>query len=423
MAIVKPEPVQAVEALSKARVKLMLLRDSVFFSTLILQAQVHWITADEVETIQTDGVNLFINPDWFVSLSPDERLFILIHEVMHVVYNHNLRMGTRDKKMWQDACDYSINSDLVQRGYTRPEICIHDHQFDDMSADEVYEILLAMPPQGGGGSGDNGQGDGKSNKPQGGQGNNMPDLQEPPPPQNSQGDGEGDGNQQPQKGTGGVDRPTQAQIEETAKDMLTGAVQQAEMAGNSAGSIPGNLVRQLDEMLNPKLPWTKILAKFLFSMSKDDYSWRKPNRRYMSQGIIMPSLHSEGIGRIDFAIDTSGSVSKADFDRFISEIGYVFKTFNPKEIGIMQFDHVLQGNDKVCDLKDFMKLEFKGGGGTNITPVLEEFTKNDAKALIMLTDGYFHHSATQDPKKPVVWCIYNNPHFKPEFGTAIHFDN
>ena len=161
----------------------------------------------------------------------------------------------------------------------------------------------------------------------------------------------------------------------------------------------------------------------MFSLSKDDYSWRKPNRRFISQGIILPSLYSEGIGKIDFAIDTSGSVSQEDFNRFISEIGYVFQRFNPKEIGIMQFDSVLQSNDKVVSMQDFMKLEFQGGGGTQIEPVLEAYKESSAKALIVLTDGYLYHGEELDPKKPVVWCIYDNPRFVPKFGTAIHFDN
>lgn len=88
----------------------------------------------------------------------------------------------------------------------------------------------------------------------------------------------------------------------------------------------------------------------------------------------------------------------------------------------MQFDSILQSNDKCCSVQDFMKLEFKGGGGTKIEPVLEAYKTSKSKALIILTDGYLHQSIDIDPKKPVVWCVYNNPRFIPAFGTAIHFD-
>ena len=416
MARINPAPIEAEDALSKAKVKLMIKKDCAFFATLILQTPVYWITQDEVPTAATDGKNLFFNPEFFLALDPEERIFIVLHEVMHNVYNHGIRCGFRDHATWNEAGDYVINDDLIQRGFKMPKDGLHDIGYRGMSADEVYEDLIDKKNKGG------------SNAP-----SPWPDLQTPPdqggngsgqpdPNNGGQGNGQPDPNQQPQQGTGGVPSPSAQEVEDHNKNLLTQATQASQMSGDKAGTVPGSLQRTLDDMLKPKLPWNKILAKFLFSLSKDDYSWRRPNRRFISQGIIMPSLHSEGVGKIDFAIDTSGSVSKDDFNRFISEIGYVFKTFNPKEIGVMQFDHILQGNEKCCSVQDFLKLEFKGGGGTRIEPVLEEYKDNDAKALVILTDGYLYHGAELDPKKPVIWCIYDNPRFVPNFGTAIHFD-
>lgn len=413
MARINPAPIEAAESLSKAKVKLMLKKDCAFFATLILQTPVYWVTADEVPTASTDGINLFFNPDFFMGLDPEERIFLILHEVMHNVYNHGTRRGFRDPRTWNEACDYVINDDLIVRGFKMPADGLHNVDYRDWSSDEVYQDLMDKKDKGG------------SNKPSPWQ-----DLQSPPAESDdgsggqdpNQGQG-GSGNQPPQSnGTGGVQAPTAQEVEDHNKNLLTQATQASQMSGDKAGTVPGNLQRALEDMLYPKLPWRKLLARFLFSLNKDDYSWRKPNRRFISQGIIMPSLHSEGVGKIDFAIDTSGSVSRDDFNRFISEIGYVFKTFNPKEIGVMQFDHILQGNDKCCSIQDFLKLEFKGGGGTRIEPVLEEFQGNDAKALIILTDGYLYHGAELDPKKPVIWCVYDNPKFVPNFGTVIHFD-
>lgn len=401
MARINPAPIEAEEALSKAKVKLMIKRDCAFFATLILQTPVYWVTADEIETAATDGINLFFNPEFFLSLAPEERIFLVLHEVMHNVYNHGTRAGFRDHTTWNEACDYVINDELIKRKFQMPSDGLHDISYRDMSADEVYSILADKKDKG------------QPNAP-----TPWPDIQSPPGDSGTDPNGNGNGG----SNTGGIPSPSAAQVDDHNKNLLTQAVQASEMSGDSAGSVPGSLQRTLEEMLHPKLPWTRILSKFLFTLAKNDYSWRKPNRRFISQGIIMPSLHSEGVGRIDFAIDTSGSVSKKDFDRFISEIGYVFKTFKPQEIGIMQFDSILQSNDKVCSLSDFMKLEFKGGGGTYIEPVLEAYKDNQAKALIILTDGYFRHNVSSDPGKPVVWCIYDNPNFVPEFGTAIHFD-
>lgn len=403
MALINFGPMDpAPEALSRTKIKLMLKKDVAFFATLILQTPVYWVTADEVDTAATNGINLYINPDFFLGLDPEERLFLILHEIMHNVYNHNTRRGFRDPDTWNEAADYVINDELIQRNFKMPKGGLHNVDYRDMSADEVYEILMDRKNKGG------------HNQP-----SPWPDLKEP--------QANGSGNQSPTGGSGSqtpsMTQPTAEEIEEHNKNLLTQATQASQMAGDKAGTVPGSLQRELDDLLYPKLPWDIILQKFLFSLSKDDYSWRKPNRRFISQGIILPSLYSEGIGKIDFAIDTSGSVSREDFNRFISEIGYVFQRFNPKEIGIMQFDSVLQSNDKVVSMQDFMKLEFQGGGGTQIEPVLEAYKESSAKALIVLTDGYLYHGEELDPKKPVVWCIYDNPRFVPKFGTAIHFDN
>lgn len=404
MALLNLKPTDpAPEALARAKIKLMLKKDVVFFSTLILQTPVYWVSADEIPTAATNGINLYFNPDFFLSLDPEERLFLVLHEIMHNVYNHNTRRGFRDPQTWNEAADYVINDELIQRNFKMPKDGLHNTDYRGMSADEVYDILMKRKDKG------------AQNQP-----SPWPDLKEPPSnqPNGGNSNGQGNGGQTPS-----MTQPTAEEIEEHNKNLLTQATQASKLGGDKAGTVPGSLQRELHDLLYPKLPWDKILAKFLFTLAKDDYSWKKPNRRFISQGIIMPSLHSESIGKIDFAIDTSGSVSEADFNRFISEIGYVFKRFNPKEIGIMQFDSVLQSNDKVCSVRDFLKLQFKGGGGTQIEPVLEAYKESEGKALIILTDGYLYHGPELDPKKPVVWCIYDNPNFVPTFGKAIHFNN
>lgn len=402
MALLNLGPLDAAPtALSNAKIKLMLKKDVAFFATLILQTPVYWVSADEIPTAATNGINLYINPDFFLALDNEERLFLILHEIMHNVYNHTTRRGFRDPGTWNEAADYVINDELIQRNFKMPKDGLHDPGYRDMSADDVYDELM-------------------KNKNRGGQNKQSPwpDLKEPQQQGSGNGGGGNNGSQTPS-----IQQPSAEEVEEHNKNLLTQATQASKMAGDKAGTVPGSLQRELEELLYPKLPWDQILAKYLHSLSKDDYSWKKPNRRFMSMGIIMPSLYSEGIGKIAFAIDTSGSVSESDFNRFISEIGYVFQRFNPKEIDIMQFDSVLQSNDRILTTQDFLQLEFKGGGGTQIEPVLQAYKESDAKALIILTDGYLYHGEELDPKKPVVWCIYDNPRFTPNFGTAIHFDN
>lgn len=401
-------PHQVDDALSIAKAQLLRKQGNAFFSTIIMNTPMFW--SKDAETIQTNGIDIAVNPDYFMSLTNSVRMFELAHQAMHIVYMHATRAQSEyDKELWNVACDFAINYDLQQRGYNLPPTALVDAKFKDKSAEEIYRLLEQQNQQQQQQQKDQCDGD------------LAPDMENPNTPSkqgDGDGDGEGEGNNNPQK-----QKQHQKQVEDHVKRLTTQAVQASQMA-KEAGGVPGDIARLLDEMLHPKLPWDRILQRFLYSLSKTDYSWSKPNRRYIHQDIILPSQWGESIGQIDFAIDTSGSVSQSDFNRFISEIAHVFTRFKPTGVGIYQFDHILQSTDKVTTLAEFKKLKFKGGGGTNIEPVLSYFQKKSkAKALIILTDGYFHHTPAMDPKKPVVWLIYDNPNWKPPFGTCIYFEN
>ena len=393
------------EVLSSTLTHILIRPDNAFYASLALGAETYW--SNDIPTAATNGKDLIFNPQWFTALNKEERIGLILHELMHMVYHHTIRIGNRDPELWNVAGDHVINTELTKSGYTLPKGGCCDMRFQNMETEEVYNILW----------------DEEQQQP-GRHKNTMPDLIAPEEgDSDSQGQGVGVGDGSQGGGEGNIPTPSKEEIEQHVKEQLVQAVQSAQLKGQ-AGSIPGNIVRDLQNLLQPKLPWKQILRKFLFSMNKTDYSWTKPNRRYIHQGIILPSLHGESLGQIDFAIDTSGSVSVSDFNRFISEIAYVFKQFKPDGVGVYQFDHILQATDKVATLADFMKLKFKGGGGTNIEPVLEYFkTQSKGKALIVLTDGYFQHSPEMNPNKPVIWLIYDNPHWKPPFGKAVYFDN
>ena len=89
----------------------------------------------------------------------------------------------------------------------------------------------------------------------------------------------------------------------------------------------------------------------------------------------------------------------------------------------MQFDHDLKSRDVVKNTQEFRQIKMVGGGGTLIEPVLEKLKDIPSRALVVLTDGYFRITKAMDPSKPVIWCIYDNPTWKPPFGNVIHFNS
>lgn len=388
----KDVPKEVVSKVSTAKVSLMTKPEMTFFTTALMRLNLSYTPS--VNTLATDGLNLFVNPNFVEPLSNRQIAFGLLHEVMHVIYDHIIRKGTRDHKTWNRATDYVINNTLDDMGMDVIDgICL-DHQYDGMSADQVYAKLMKDKQD-------------NPNTPE-----PDPTFDDMVPNQTPTGN---DSNGNP------FQQYSHEQIQSQVRDIVDQSIMSAKMSG-SAGSIPGDIMREYNERLKPRIPWRKALSDFLFAAGNNGSSYKKPSRRGLAQNLVLPGKMGRGLGRIDFSIDTSGSVSQEMFNQFLAEIASVFDKFRPKSVGISQFDHELKSRDVVNNLQQFRGIKFTGGGGTNIYPVMEMFKEvKESKALIVLTDGYFSHSKGMDPKKPVVWCIYDNPNWVPPFGKAIHF--
>jgi predicted metal-dependent peptidase len=125
--------------MDKTKIALMSKTDSAFFTTIAFSLRQVW---DETErTAYTDSVVMGWNPDFFKKLSPEERLFVMVHEACHVAYDHMGRLMGREHEMWNIACDHVINLMLLERGFKMPDWVCKDPRFTGMSADEVYTIL------------------------------------------------------------------------------------------------------------------------------------------------------------------------------------------------------------------------------------------------------------------------------------------
>jgi predicted metal-dependent peptidase len=124
---------------------------------------------------------------------------------------------------------------------------------------------------------------------------------------------------------------------------------------------------------------------------------------------------------IDIAIDTSGSVTDTDFNRFVSEIHGIFKMMKPEKINLIQFDKSIKSVTKIKNLTELSKVKFTGRGGTDIVPVLDYANEHKPQLLLIFTDGEFYFNDTST-KVNTVWLINNNKRFKSTFGKTIHYE-
>ena len=85
-------------------------------------------------------------------------------------------------------------------------------------------------------------------------------------------------------------------------------VAQASQSAKMMGKLSANMERLVGGLLKPIVDWRDVLQRFVVKQRNDDRSFARLNRRFISQGLIMPSVTGEGLGEIAFAIDTSGSI-------------------------------------------------------------------------------------------------------------------
>jgi len=368
--------VEANDALDKSKISLMSRTDSAFFTRLCFSMKHTW--TDDLPTAACDGKTIFWNPDFFLGLAnAEERIFIMLHETMHAAYLHMdpVRLNGRCPDRWNIAADHVINLQLIERGFTMPtgnNKGVADSIYKDMCTEDVYAKLPKNP-----------------GKP------TMVDLLTP------SGDTE--------------------ELRKLVQDNLIQASIQSRISHDKAGTIPGEIQIFLRELLTPELPWTRLLQKYLQNFAKNDYSFKRPNRRFFPK-FYLPSMLSESLIDLCIAVDTSGSVSDTDFLRFISEIHGVFKMMKPKKITLIQFDSEIKDVTEVSSIKDLMDVKFAGRGGTVVSPVLKWAKENKPQLLLVFTDGEFNFPRTEiELKSKVIWLIHNNKQFKAPIGETIHY--
>src|SRR6185369_5984417 len=154
----------------KARSKM--ITSQPFFGTLALHLEI--IERDDLPTMATDGRSLFYNKDFLAKITDEEAEFVIAHEAYHCACLHHTRRQNRDPFIWNVACDYVVNADLVKAGFKAPQGALLDSQYDGLSSEDVYAIIMKKAKEGGGGEGDK---DGKGKRvPGGGNGGGKPDF-------------------------------------------------------------------------------------------------------------------------------------------------------------------------------------------------------------------------------------------------------
>jgi len=352
--------------LSAARTRLII--DNPFLGSLVLHFPLIAVQESWCKTIATDNQNFYYNPDYISLLNLEETQFVLSHEALHCGLCHFNRKQSRVKTKWDIACDYAVNSLLVNENLSAPKGTLYLPQFDSLCAEEIYLCIE-----------DNDDSDLLDNHLYG---ESESDQQQDNPP--------------PLVSTSSL----KSQSIEWKKRMAT-AAHQAKMAGK----LSAQFSRMIGKLIRPSISWRELLANHISMLAKDDYSYSRPSSR-RDGNVIFPGIRSQMLNLV-VALDTSGSVSMNELQQFSSELNHL-KSQQKCRITTLYCDSEISLKDvHVIEPWEEMKClsNISGGGGTQFEPVFDWIDKNDIPPdlLIYFTDGMA--SFPKQPSYPVIWMI------------------
>ena len=192
------------------------------------------------------------------------------------------------------------------------------------------------------------------------------------------------------------------QLQQVVEDMLVFAAEEVE---KGRGTIPGELAGRIELIRSRKKPkpvadWKRYVRRYLGNEFSEliRKSKKRESRRFPNAAC---NRHKRKAHML-VAIDTSGSVSMPEYREFFGQI----KTLLPvATFHVVECDAAIQHE---YDFNGKYNEILHGGGGTDFSPVINLFKKEQKKyeALVYFTDGYC--DIPKDTPKKTLWVVSSN---------------
>lgn len=339
-----------------------------------------------VPTACVGGTRVRFNPEWMDTLNDEELMFVAAHEALHVAFLHSYRIGDRDPHLWNIAGDACINLELTTitgankmtmpsnkdgtpRGVLIPWVD------SDMTAEIVYQKLQEEG--------------GEKYKP--GFDGEI-DLEGP-----------GAGN----AGQAGDDADGRA-TQMSESEVVTMVLQAAKVAFAS-GDKSSLIERIVGAARASTTDWKEELRAAVSVSAKNDYSFKRFNRRFVYQGVYLPTLYSEEIGELVVGVDVSGSVTQHQLECIQQELYPIVEDVHPSKVVVMYC------HSHVCLVEEFqqgelIELKIPEVGGTDMREIIEEIGRRNLRpaACIIFTD-MMTPFPEEEPEYPLLWGAVGAP--------------
>jgi predicted metal-dependent peptidase len=378
------------EKLRIARMQMM--NKHLFFGSIAIK--LNFVEDNTIPTAAVDGGdNVYYNAEWIGQFNMEKVMFILAHEISHLIHTHVQARGSRHPVVWNFATDYSINRDLKEMSIGEfLNGALYDKKWNGMNSIEIYDKLLK---------------DAKKLE------------------QQAEGNGGKAGHDSHDKWGKNPDGTPKKkdEMDKWANHWQSSAIQAAHACRAAGKEVPDSFKWLIEDLTDQKIDWRSVIIERIKQYSKEHVTWSKINRRRRLGTFNYPGVDTGD--SVSFAVffDTSGSISKDDTKEFLSQVYYATQEFEDVTVDVACFDTRVYNHQKYDrdNMGDLLSYEMQGGGGTDAKVIFDWLKKNHKKPaqIFVFTDMCFSFFA--DPQiAPVTWLSTENSGNCP-FGEILHY--
>lgn len=317
-----------------------------------------------VAAIDVGAKRIYLNPG--VVLSAEETRFVFAHELLHAGLNHASRRKGRDHQLWNVACDFVINSWLMQMhiGAAPGMGMLYDATYENKSAEEIYDLLATNIR--------------RARKLMTLRGSAQPDMI-----------GEE---------AGVVFTSGEAYCRRALMQGLDRC-----LCGTGRGDIPAGLIEEIRSLNQPPIPWDVKLAEWFdaqFPPLELHRTYARPSRRQAATPdipratIARPSEESRASRVFGVVLDTSGSMDPQLLGKSIGTIASYSLARDVYAVRLVCCDASAYDSGWVEPEQLLYKFSVKGRGGTVLQPGIDLLERAIAKGdfpmqgpVLIITDG------------------------------------
>jgi hypothetical protein len=415
--LVRIEDIEVARAVERARTRLLL--DQPSLAAAVMRIPVVQVHSDRLP-MGIGAARGAIVVSQALRLKHDAWImYAYAHNMLHLLFEHIERCGGRDRVVWDLSIDIATASlldpllspealnylDYDPRPSHSTGFRLLVQQLGNLSCEQIYDHLFQQPPA-------------SQSKATAGEPNRAV------PPSAFEGDARATGHDYDYEPAIGADVACSALDRALIMREIAGALAEV---GKTAGKSAGRWAEVAQRARTRAVPWERLFAERLGGLIPTDYQTFPFSKRHLWRGVYLPSVARKGVGRILFAIDTSGSMSLPVLGQITDQIDQLRQATGCALV-VAHFDTQIQRTAFFDEHQDPIPrgaLEMPGRGGTDLRApfayAAERMKHGENFAgIVVATDGC-GPLPTEQPSVPTIWLVPDADlrSFRPPFGTVI----